>query len=176
MLSVQHADPNSPFQRLSEETPHTPPPLWDTQRAQMRQPRHQTLKTLRVGRKLVDPDTYATHFPGPQRTVPTCALKWPWGTGRCRAAPHCEALRAPGRWPDPCARSKGTGPSLLPQRPAQPLAQPQSEVERGGGRVGLGWVGSRPRLVAYPRSAPPSLPDPTGRPYLGVRSQGLPDS
>ena len=42
-------------------------------------------------------------------------------------------------------------------------------------RRGLGWVGSRPRLVAYPRSAPPSLPDPTGRPYPGVRSQGLPD-
>ena len=41
--------------------------------------------------------------------------------------------------------------------------------------VGLGWVGSRPRLVAYPRSAPPSLRDPTGRPYPGVRSQGLPD-
>ena len=45
----------------------------------------------------------------------------------------------------------------------------------GGGGVGLGWVGSRPRLVAYPRSAPPSLRDPTGRPYPGVRSQGLPD-
>ena len=44
-----------------------------------------------------------------------------------------------------------------------------------GGWVGLGWVGSRPRLVAYPRSAPPSLRDPTGRPYQGVRSQGLPD-
>ena len=43
------------------------------------------------------------------------------------------------------------------------------------GGVGLGWVGSRPRLVAYPRSAPPSLRDPTGRPYPGVRSQGLPD-
>ena len=40
---------------------------------------------------------------------------------------------------------------------------------------GLGWVGSRPRLVAYPRSAPPSLRDPTRRPYPGVRSQGLPD-
>ena len=46
-------------------------------------------------------------------------------------------------------------------------------MEWGG--VGLGWVGSRPRLVAYPRSAPPSLRDPTGRPYPGVRSQGLPD-
>ena len=43
------------------------------------------------------------------------------------------------------------------------------------GGVGLGWVGSRPRQVAYPRSAPPSLRDPTGRPYPGVRSQGLPD-
>ena len=45
----------------------------------------------------------------------------------------------------------------------------------GGQKGGLGWVGSRPRLVAYPRSAPPSLRDPTGRPYPGVRSQGLPD-
>ena len=45
----------------------------------------------------------------------------------------------------------------------------------GGGGVGLGWVGSRPHLVAYPRSAPPSLRDPTGRPYPGVRPQGLPD-
>ena len=44
-----------------------------------------------------------------------------------------------------------------------------------GESIGLGWVGSRPRLVAYPRSAPPSLRDPTGRPYPGVRSQGLPD-
>ena len=49
-----------------------------------------------------------------------------------------------------------------------------SSGEADGG-VGLGWVGSRPRLVTYPRSAPPSLRDPTGRPYPGVRSQGLPD-
>ena len=36
---------------------------------------------------------------------------------------------------------------------------------------GLGWVGSRPHLVANPRSVPPSLWDPTGRPYPGVRSR-----
>ena len=40
------------------------------------------------------------------------------------------------------------------------------------GWVGLGWVGSRPRLIANPRSAPPSLRDPIGQPYAGVRSQG----
>ena len=54
--------------------------------------------------------------------------------------------------------------------------QPGTTIfQNPGGGVGLGWVGSRPRLVAYPRSAAPSLPDPTGRPYPGVRSQGLPD-
>ena len=54
------------------------------------------------------------------------------------------------------------------------------EVRGGGGtgrgyEGGLGWVGGRPHLVAYPRSALPSLLDPTGRLYPGVRSQGLPD-
>ena len=66
-----------------------------------------------------------------------------------------------------------------PLHPAAELLQsggrPPNEVGGGPGGVGLGWVGSRPRLVAYPRSAPPSLRDPTGRPYPGVRSQGLPD-
>ena len=57
-----------------------------------------------------------------------------------------------------------------------PALQPSHHLTAGAtGGVGLGWVGSRPRLVAYPRSAAPSLPDPTGRPYPGVRSQGLPD-
>ena len=43
--------------------PHTPPPpLWDTQRAQMRQQRKQPLKTLRVGMKCNDPERYAAMF------------------------------------------------------------------------------------------------------------------
>ena len=60
MSSVEHANlgvPNSPFQWLSEYTPHTPPPsFWDTQQAQMRQQRRQPLKMLRVGMKLRVPE------------------------------------------------------------------------------------------------------------------------
>ena len=42
---------------------------------------------------------------------------------------------------------------------------------------GGGWGGLGQGLTWSPthRSAPPSLQDPTGRPYPGVRSQGLPD-
>ena len=71
-----------------------------------------------------------------------------------------------GSSPVLCAKHKLTDVFRLPL--------PSSRMAAGRG-VGLGWVGSRPRLVAYPRSAPPSLRDPTGRPYPGVRSQGLPD-
>ena len=38
--------------------PTFPPPLWDTRRAQIRQQRHQPLKTLRVGMKCNDPERY----------------------------------------------------------------------------------------------------------------------
>ena len=46
-----------PFSRVFRMYP-TYPPLWDTQRAQMRQQRHQPLKTLRVGTKLRIPERY----------------------------------------------------------------------------------------------------------------------
>ena len=74
-------------------------------------------------------------------------------TGQSRIQPHVHVVHSGGRG----GEGGGGGRDVL---------------EESGG---LGWVGSRPRLVAYPRSAPPSLRDPTGRPYPGVRSQGLPD-
>ena len=59
MLSVQHADPGVPNSLLKgfPYTPHTPP-LWHTSRAQMRQQRHQPLKTLRVGMQCGVPERY----------------------------------------------------------------------------------------------------------------------
>ena len=87
-------------------------------------------------------------------------------------------IKLQGQWP--CSTQRSAGLMLLGLRPGR---QPKNHISHevappylgGRGGVGLGWVGSRPRLVAYPRSAPPSLRDPTGRPYPGVRSQGLPD-
>ena len=87
-------------------------------------------------------------------------------------------------WPHFCWEGVGAAKGLLPcflvPKGNQPTACTLAlwwlkfgPTEGRGG--GLGWVGSRPRLVAYPRSAPPSLRDPTGRLYPGVRSQGLPD-
>ena len=78
--------------------------------------------------------------------------------------------------PPPVSRSL-LGGGGVPSGPGGRRAAPVAPKLGGGcwGGGGLGWVGSRPRLVAYPRSAPPSLRDPTGRPYPGVRSQGLPD-
>ena len=81
-------------------------------------------------------------------------------------------------WDPPATFKNSSKTSLLVLLILTPLKQRGGFSQApwwGGGGVGLGWVGSRPRLVAYPRSAPPSLRDPTGRPYPGVRSQGLPD-
>ena len=85
--------------------------------------------------------------------------------------------RAPGGGAS-CLGVGRPGSGALPPPTARPLGGLPGPTThwlwvRGG--VGFGWVGSRPRLVAYPRSAPPSLRDPTGRPYPGVRSQGPPD-
>ena len=60
MSLVQHANPGcskQPFSRAFRIYP-TYPPLWDSQRAQMRQERHQPLKTLRVGMKSSVPERY----------------------------------------------------------------------------------------------------------------------
>ena len=51
--ALTNTSPKSPFWIYP-----TYPPLWDTQRTQMRQQRHQPLKTLRVGTKRGVPERY----------------------------------------------------------------------------------------------------------------------
>ena len=91
MSLVQHANPGcskQPFSRAFRIYP-TYPPLWDSQRAQMRQERHQPLKTLRVGMKSGVPERYGHP---PLSMLVSVALHFamslmPFGEGQCGRSP-----------------------------------------------------------------------------------------
>ena len=106
------------------------------------------------------------------------ALSGTWPRGCLGGGRRTTAPPQPPGPPCPEAARRGMrrpGVWALLKGGCRALSSPNKGPGAQGRRRDWVWVGSRPRRVANPRSAPPSLRDPTGRPCPGVRSQGLPD-